>query len=303
MKVFFVGWSSDYDKVMIDGVREKYFADNIVLPAWLKIVYLVANYFSFHRLKREVVKTYVRIKLRGSASGDVIICKDSNFFSYIESIEKRDQKKILIVRNTVGEDFISEAKCVFDRVYTFDHMQSKKYNIGMLDQVFVYGEGLGNDVQGEGCFFIGKDKGRISLVEELSRSFESLGIESKFFVVPDKTSVRHSKLYVNKPMPYEEVVKAVTNSAIILEINQDGQSGLTMRALESIFLSKKLVTNNKEVINYDFYDPARVFVIENDVFDKEAMRNFVEKEYPPVEEHVLERYSPLSMMDKVLENE
>lgn len=40
------------------------------------------------------------------------------------------------------------------------------------------------------------------------------------------------------------------------------QRGLTMRNIEMIGLKKKLVTTNKDIIHYDFYNPQNICIID-----------------------------------------
>lgn len=73
-----------------------------------------------------------------------------------------------------------------------------------------------------------------------------------------------SKNYI----PYDTVKKRVLESRAILEVNQQGQKGYTLRALEALFLEKKLITTNKSIINEDFYSPNNIFVVGIDDWEK-----------------------------------
>ena len=64
-------------------------------------------------------------------------------------------------------------------------------------------------------------------------------------------------------LKYEDIQRIIMESKCILELQMEGQSGCTLRTLESMFLNRKLITNNKDIVNYDFYNPNNIFVIEN----------------------------------------
>lgn len=53
-------------------------------------------------------------------------------------------------------------------------------------------------------------------------------------------------------MDYTEVCKYVMESNSVIEILQDGQEGISLRVFESLFFEKKLVTNNRHIVDYDF---------------------------------------------------
>lgn len=64
------------------------------------------------------------------------------------------------------------------------------------------------------------------------------------------------------PMPTETLSDAVERSKAILDIQHPKQSGLTMRTIEMLGMKKKIITTNKDIKNYDFYDPDNITVID-----------------------------------------
>ena len=74
----------------------------------------------------------------------------------------------------------------------------------------------------------------------------------------------------------------LSQSNCILDYNQEGQVGLTLRPMEALFLEKKLITNNKDIKNYDFYNPSNIFILgENNIED---IKEFINKPYEKVEQ-------------------
>ena len=75
--------------------------------------------------------------------------------------------------------------------------------------------------------------------------------------------------YVEKTyMEYDEVISHIRKSKAVVEIVQDGQNGLTARALEAMFFETKLITNNKEIRNFSFYNSQNIFIIGEDNNDR-----------------------------------
>lgn len=60
----------------------------------------------------------------------------------------------------------------------------------------------------------------------------------------------------------DQVLELFNNSKVILDINHPGQSGLTMRTIEAIGSGKKIITTNSEILNYIFYNPQNILVID-----------------------------------------
>lgn len=129
-------------------------------------------------------------------------------------------------------------------------------------------------------YFIGHDKGRKNYINKLKDKAESQKIKCKFIIIPDNS---------NKFIPYNIVRKDLLNSKAILEINQKGQNGYTLRALESLFLRKKLITNNKYLEKADFYCKDNIFILGKDNIDK--LKDFINKPYSHKADRFQENYT------------
>lgn len=78
-------------------------------------------------------------------------------------------------------------------------------------------------------------------------------------------------------------------SKAIVEINQSQQNGLTVRALEALFTEKKLITNNLDIINMDFYNKNNIFIIGQDSFN--LLRKFIDSDYEKIPKSIIDNYS------------
>ena len=89
-------------------------------------------------------------------------------------------------------------------------------------------------------------------------------------------------------MSYDKYLELLSESNCILDYNEKGQSGLTLRPMEALFLEKKLITNNKDIKNYDFYNPSNIFILgENNIED---IKEFINKPYEKVEQKIIDYY-------------
>ncbi|CXF57553.1 CpsH [Streptococcus pneumoniae] len=69
--------------------------------------------------------------------------------------------------------------------------------------------------------------------------------------------------------------------------------------MESIFYKKKLITNNKKIINYDFYHPNNILVWEEGKDIK--LDEFIQKPYVQLEKDIIDRYSFSNWLSKITE--
>ena len=92
-----------------------------------------------------------------------------------------------------------------------------------------------------------------------------------------------------KPKSSKELSEIVSESKVILDVNDIKQQGLTIRTLETLLAGKKIITTNADIINYDFYNPENVCVIDREHI--QIPKNFFEKKYVPIEYKILKKYT------------
>ncbi|MCI7613404.1 MAG: hypothetical protein MSS66_10540 [Selenomonadaceae bacterium] len=113
-------------------------------------------------------------------------------------------------------------------------------------------------------FFVGENKGgRKKVLQNLKNVLSDYGIHCKFVLVSNNRHCFFSRRFTNfvDYMPYDEVIANIKGCKAILELVSDGQTGITQRPYEAIYYGKKLITNNKGVMKYSFYNEERVFVL------------------------------------------
>ena len=67
----------------------------------------------------------------------------------------------------------------------------------------------------------------------------------------------------NKFMTYEECVSSIQRATCLVDIIQGDSTGLTIKTCEAVCYDKKLITTNKHVVEYPFYDPRFIKVIDS----------------------------------------
>jgi hypothetical protein len=88
------------------------------------------------------------------------------------------------------------------------------------------------------------------------------------------------------------------SSRVVLDITHPRQCGLTMRTLETLGASKKLLTTNAAIFDYDFYDSANIAVI--DRRSPSIDPDFLRSAYSPLAPSIVARYSLAGWLDEVL---
>lgn len=95
--------------------------------------------------------------------------------------------------------------------------------------------------------------------------------------------------FVYKPVPLEITKEITLNSKIVVDIELSNQSGLTMRTIETHGMRKKLITTNKNIREYDFYNENNICIVDRQ--NPVPTKSFVESDYIPLLDNLYEKYT------------
>lgn len=214
-----------------------------------------------------------------------------------------------VMRNCSMDDVLSSC----DKAMSFDPEDAKKHNIGFRPTFFVndYLDVKDNpDCKFDLEFICTLYHPRHKMVKQLRKSFESQGITLfTYLYVPGliryvQESIFHFPFYpfkdINlKPITIPETIGLLNNTRCVLDINPPYQVSLSTRAHESIAARRKYITTNRHIMDYEYYNPNNILVIDidNPIIPKE----FLETPYEPVDEKILYKYSVAGLVDDLFE--
>lgn len=213
---------------------------------------------------------------------DTIILADTgNVFSVAKYIHKRFPLKRIIIwyRNPVikSSPIINKYRS-FCEIWSFDKKDCEKYNMKYNPQFCMRSSAFENCPNQIDAFFVGVDKGRLKTLLNLEKRLNDEGLKTTFLIVN----------YNFKRISYHEVVEYISKSKIIVDLQSEGQDGFTLRPIEALLYRKKLITNNIDIIKYDFYSKSNIFVLGID--DIKEIRNFCKTPYVDVSLDIVEKY-------------
>jgi hypothetical protein len=164
------------------------------------------------------------------------------------------------------------------RIVSFDPVDAQRYGLSPSEQYFRYPDAEEALPAEHDFFFCGIPKDRETALTELRRQLEAEGFACKF-VIP------HSR---DEIMPYRLYIDCLRRSRCLVDWVQQGQTGLTRRPLEALFFGKKLITNNADIVNYPFYQPENILVL--DGTDKADIQGFMKTPCVTVDDAIKQRY-------------
>lgn len=158
------------------------------------------------------------------------------------------------------------------------------------------------DEEAYDAFFVGVDKNRLVALLELQNLLNQYGYTTNFILKKAKNksysnpSEQEKNFLVEEEIPYHAVIKEIQKSKCIVEIQDQGQNGLTLRTFESLFFKRKLITDNLDVMNHDFYTKENIFIVGHD--EEARLKDFMDGSYKDVPEEIIQRYTWEAWLDR-----
>ena len=135
------------------------------------------------------------------------------------------------------------------------------------------------------AFFFGREKGRTGILEFLKDNLEKEGVEVDLIIAQPFSG--RAGFYREELLPYSKVVDLVKEADILLDYTNIPETGLSLRAMEALFFGKKLITNNLEILDSDFYTPSNIYVLDHDT---RSLGVFIGCPIEPVDSEIRDKY-------------
>lgn len=168
---------------------------------------------------------------------------------------------VLVAVDSFVDKFLSPVKIMeqvkFDLVYSFDLEDCNKYGLVYSQSQYSKLDDVKASKDKLDLFFVGRAKQRLGLIQQIAEAASAKGLTCGFYILgahPKQRKKIDGVVYIDSVMPYKDVLPMILNSKCLLDIVQDGQAGYTMRIYEALFYNKLLITNNKSVGQFDYFD-------------------------------------------------
>jgi hypothetical protein len=145
------------------------------------------------------------------------------------------------------------------------------------------------------------EKRRFQLFNKMGKFLEENQITFRFLTKQSKNKLKSPYIeYLKETIPYSEMLKLLNHYEVILDITKPLQNGLSFRIFESIGMNKKIITNNRAVLEYDFYNPNNILVVD---FDNLTIpKSFFETPFEPIDEVIKQKYHLRSFVKTIVNN-
>lgn len=189
------------------------------------------------------------------------------------------------VDKTVPASLYPDSLC---EKWSFDESDCRQYNLRFNTQYYFKDIILPtNRIDFDVCF-VGGDKGRMKNLMEVKRLLDNCNLKSYFHITATKQSRKEYGHLFKKRIGYQAIIDYISRSRAVLDFVSLNQTGLTLRPLEALFFRKKLITNDTEIVERDFYIKENIFVLGQDKLSE--LPDFLNSPYKPINQEIIDRY-------------
>ncbi|RRA96218.1 hypothetical protein [Paenimyroides viscosum] len=292
-----------FNKFIANELQNKGIEATYINSAAFKHVYKnfgekIINFFSKTILKKNLKKNkqtqFVLDKILNEIQ-DITLVVDPAHFNHtiLKEVRKKSKKLIAYNYDSMAQlPLPADKMSYFDEIYSFDKNDCKKHDFKFITNFIYLPKSPINFKNTLKAFTIqSKSKDRIFTLSKIADQLDSLNIKNYEFLVYGKVNTKINKniIFFNERIGLETFQKRMDNSEILLDLVRDGQNGLSFRIFEAMALQKKLITTNKNIIDYDFYNPNNILVI--DAKNPTITTNFLKSNYQPIPENIYNKYT------------
>jgi hypothetical protein len=201
---------------------------------------------------------------------------------------------------------------LFDATFTFDPLNARQF--GMTLRPLFFSKGFERPPSSENDYhlsFIGTaHTDRYQVVSRLRGGLRP-DLQTYWYLYLQAPWVYHAYKLTNpamrgarrgdfefQPLEKSRLQAVFARSLAVLDIEHPRQRGLTMRTFETMGSHKKLITTNVQVVDYDFYDPDNICVVDRAAPQVPAA--FLDTPFKPLSPERYRRYGIAGWVDEVL---
>ena len=313
-KIYILGsYFYGYEKEIINEIQKKY--EVIFINYRLNIIEFFMCKILFKKFQSFLINRKIRKNFKDKNIDVLLFIGGEELHKetllYLQENYKIKKYILYLWDNIERVKTFKEIYMYFDKIYSFDNKDCKKYNLCYRPTFYSNRlEKLKNKIFKENIniFFIGiYRKNRLKIVEKMyaNENFIYLYYPKLFFyllkILRKDEFIGIDKKYINfQPIKKEKYNEIFKNSKYILDIPEKNQTGLTQRILDALFLGKKIITTQKSISEENFYNPNNILIIES-YEDIKKSDYFFKTEYEKIPNEIINYYSIENWVKDILE--
>ena len=219
----------------------------------------------------------------------------NKYFPYTLKKYKRkfkNLKYVLLYTDILASVVSSDAKFlmdkkVFDLVYSIDDNDTKKYGLLKTHTTYSKDEDYCSIIPSMDLYFCGGCVSREEIYKAIAKKAIENNVTTKIDMLCTKefSGVKEYEQVINyltrkEFVDYPETLRRELNAKCMLDIVRPGQIAFTLRIYEAIVYNRKILTNNKAILDFKFYNPEYIQYFENvDDIDWDWVKKDIDVDY------------------------
>ncbi|AUS03987.1 hypothetical protein [Pseudotamlana carrageenivorans] len=252
-------------------------------------------------IKKDYKSNCLMAKLNSIPKQDVILIIRPDRLSVKDIIKMRAYTKELnafyydsTTKVPVQIDLIS----LFDKVFSYEKQDVKVYDLNFITNYIYDFQEYVPIVERPKVFNVTSFDERFQDLVHVADYFKSEDIDYSILISKKNAKPHPLVTIFSGFMSLNDVKTNILQATIVLDIQKNDQKGLSFRVFEALGYHKKLITTNADIVNYDFYNPNNIFVL--DLKNIEIPRSFFETPYQEIPTQILYKYTLNGWIETVL---
>jgi hypothetical protein len=155
---------------------------------------------------------------------------------------------------------------IFDTIYSFDLQDCNKFGFNFITN-YIYLKK--KEIQplskiNNRVFIILSIDERLHLLNKIANYLSDNAIAFKFIITGKKKpkNINDNIIYTKKPIFIDALMEELESANVYLDLIRHGHNGLSFRIFEALSMQKKIITTNKSISEYDFYNPNNILILD-----------------------------------------
>lgn len=303
----------EYPTIIASGLRDKGYEVDVLLYPHSLLYKLLEQYAYGGNMFSKYESFYFRKQKKWVGSNyDVVLAIKASMMpeSFIQFLKEKNKRARFI--QYIWDDISIDNKVIttfkyFDKICSFNPYDCKEYGLSFRPFFFApQGISLDAEKSLDILFIVSYRKDRFNLAKKITEFSKKNQLKVKIIlrasIVLFLSDLIHHLPYVSlfktKGVPYVKMMNLLSRSVCSIELPAFSQIGLTTRPFEAMGTRTKIITTNKDIENYDFYNPNNIKIIDEVLFDINC--DWLKRPYEDVPELIKNKYTIQTFLNDIL---
>lgn len=210
-------------------------------------------------------------------------------------IKKRNKKKTMFLKiwNSIDDDCAKLYSKYFPKsnIYTYSKYEAEKYGFQYQNDTYLTDMTPKELPLKYDLYFLGTDKNRVDTINEIGGYLARNKYTVKLEILGSNNNKYKYISYINDYKKFDDYLDEIFSSKCLLDVTT--HRNITFRTIESFVFKKKIISNNRDLLNYDFFNPNNIFIIDVELLNDKTLDElleFLKKPYIDVPKEIINKY-------------